>query len=180
MSKSLESWEILTSLAPSRSRKLNFHSLSILDFQDFEEKISFSSRFMRIWNINLVLFSFTEKWWTQCLWCSWDGSICWWRTIGGRGGAGALLGGFGGRAGRRWGWRGWRWHDLIILECSAISSGDNKVLWFWNLCQHLPFKCMLGLIKTQCKMEVRILSGGVPKNLTFHGMSKIDFQPRIE
>ena len=36
---------------------------------------------------------------------------------------------------------------------------------------------MLGLIKTQCKMEVRILSGGVPKNLTFHGMSKIDFQP---
>ena len=36
---------------------------------------------------------------------------------------------------------------------------------------------MLGLIKTQCKMEVRILSGGVPKNLTLHGMSKIDFQP---
>ena len=30
---------------------------------------------------------------------------------------------------------------------------------------------------TQCKMEVRILSGGVPKNLTLHGMSKIDFQP---
>ena len=26
-------------------------------------------------------------------------------------------------------------------------------------------------------MEVRILSGGVPKNLTLHGMSKIDFQP---
>ena len=38
---------------------------------------------------------------------------------------------------------------------------------------------MLGLIKTQCKMEVRILSGGVPKNLTFHGMSKIDFQPEF-
>ena len=31
--------------------------------------------------------------------------------------------------------------------------------------------------KTQCKMEVRILSGGVPKNLTLHGISKIDFQP---
>ena len=30
---------------------------------------------------------------------------------------------------------------------------------------------------TQCKMEVRILSGGVTKNLTLHGMSKIDFQP---
>ena len=28
-------------------------------------------------------------------------------------------------------------------------------------------------------MEVRILSGGVPKNLTFHGMSKIDFQPEF-
>ena len=26
-------------------------------------------------------------------------------------------------------------------------------------------------------MEVRILSGGVTKNLTLHGMSKIDFQP---
>ena len=38
---------------------------------------------------------------------------------------------------------------------------------------------MLGLIKTQCKMEVRILSGGVPKNLTLHGMSKIDFQPEF-
>ncbi len=36
---------------------------------------------------------------------------------------------------------------------------------------------MLGLIKTQCKMEVRILSGGVTKILTLHGMSKIDFQP---
>ena len=32
-------------------------------------------------------------------------------------------------------------------------------------------------IRTQCKIEVRILSGGVPKNLTLHGMSKIDFQP---
>ena len=31
--------------------------------------------------------------------------------------------------------------------------------------------------RTQCKMEVRILSGGVTKNLTLHGMSKIDFQP---
>ena len=35
----------------------------------------------------------------------------------------------------------------------------------------------LKVLKTQCKMEVRILSGGVPKNLTLHGMSKIDFQP---
>ena len=34
-----KSREILTSLAPSRSKKLNFHSL--LDFQDFEEKILF-------------------------------------------------------------------------------------------------------------------------------------------
>ena len=32
-------------------------------------------------------------------------------------------------------------------------------------------------LTTQCKMEVRILSGGVTKNLTLHGMSKIDFQP---
>ena len=38
---------------------------------------------------------------------------------------------------------------------------------------------MLGLIKTQCKMEVRILSGGVTKILTLHGMSKIDFQPEF-
>ena len=36
-----KSREILTSLAPSRSKKLNFHSLSLLDFQDFEEKILF-------------------------------------------------------------------------------------------------------------------------------------------
>ena len=28
-------------------------------------------------------------------------------------------------------------------------------------------------------MEVMILSGGVPKNLTLHGMSKIDFQPEF-
>ena len=34
-------------------------------------------------------------------------------------------------------------------------------------------------VKTQCKMEVRILSGGVPKNLTLLGMSKIDFQPEF-
>ena len=34
-------------------------------------------------------------------------------------------------------------------------------------------------VKTQCKMEVRILSGGVPKNLTLHGMSKIEFQPEF-
>jgi hypothetical protein len=33
--------------------------------------------------------------------------------------------------------------------------------------------------KTQCKMEVRILSGGVTKNLTLHGMSKIYFQPEF-
>ena len=33
------------------------------------------------------------------------------------------------------------------------------------------------MLTTQCKMEVRILSGGVTKNLTLHGMSKIDFQP---
>ena len=32
---------------------------------------------------------------------------------------------------------------------------------------------------TQCKMEVRILSGGVTKILTLHGMSKIDFQPEF-
>ncbi len=36
-----KSREILTSLAPSRSKKLNFHSLSLLHFQDFEEKIFF-------------------------------------------------------------------------------------------------------------------------------------------
>ena len=36
---------------------------------------------------------------------------------------------------------------------------------------------MLQAVMTQCKMEVRILSGGVTKNLTLHGMSKIDFQP---
>ena len=36
-----KSREILTSLAPSRSKKLNFHSLSLLHFQDFEEKILF-------------------------------------------------------------------------------------------------------------------------------------------
>ena len=30
---------------------------------------------------------------------------------------------------------------------------------------------------TQCKMEVRILSGGVTKTLTLLGMSKIVFQP---
>ena len=36
-----KSREILTSLAPSCSRKLNFHSLSLLNFQDFEEKILF-------------------------------------------------------------------------------------------------------------------------------------------
>ena len=41
INKSLESREILTSLAPSRSKKLNFHSLSLLHFQDFEEKILF-------------------------------------------------------------------------------------------------------------------------------------------
>ena len=35
------------------------------------------------------------------------------------------------------------------------------------------------ILKTQCKMEVRILSGGVTKNLTLHGMSKIDFQPEF-
>ena len=40
LSKSLESREISrnTSLAPSRSRKLNFNSLSILNFQDLKEK----------------------------------------------------------------------------------------------------------------------------------------------
>ena len=32
---------------------------------------------------------------------------------------------------------------------------------------------------TQCKMEVRILSGGFTKNLMLHGMSKIDFQPEF-
>ena len=32
---------------------------------------------------------------------------------------------------------------------------------------------------TQCKMDVRILSGGVTKNLTLRGMSKIDFQPEF-
>ena len=37
--------------------------------------------------------------------------------------------------------------------------------------------CTFLVVMTQCKMEVRILSGGVPKNLTLHGMSKIDFQP---
>ena len=41
-----------------------------------------------------------------------------------------------------------------------------------NLTSHIYDKLM-----TQCKMEVRILSGGVTKNLTLHGMSKIDFQP---
>ena len=39
--------------------------------------------------------------------------------------------------------------------------------------------CRLHQIMTQCKMEVRLLSGGVPKNLTLHGMSKIDFQPEF-
>ena len=47
---------------------------------------------------------------------------------------------------------------------SAIKSVSNVY-------QHSIF------LTTQCKMEVRILSGGVTKNLTLHGMSKIDFQP---
>ena len=38
---------------------------------------------------------------------------------------------------------------------------------------------LLVYITTQCKMEVRILSGGVTKILTLHGMSKIDFQPEF-
>ena len=42
---------------------------------------------------------------------------------------------------------------------------------------HFVGKSVLLQFRTQCKMEVRILSGGVPKNLTLHGMSKIDFQP---
>ena len=37
--------------------------------------------------------------------------------------------------------------------------------------------CTFLVVMTQCKMEVRILSGGVTKILTFHRMSKIDFQP---
>ena len=68
----------------------------------------------------------------------------------------------------------------LIMRCLKVL----KVPFLGTPCisrviPHLPFKCMLGLIKTQCKMEVRILSGGVPKNLTFHGMSKIDFQPEF-
>ena len=49
------------------------------------------------------------------------------------------------------------------------DSRDKKILSKTN---SAAFQNM-----TQCKMEVRILSGGVPKNLTLHGMSKIDFQP---
>ncbi len=49
---------------------------------------------------------------------------------------------------------------------SAIKSMSNVY-------QHSIF------LTTQCKMEVRILSGGVTKILTLHGMSKIDFQPEF-
>ena len=51
---------------------------------------------------------------------------------------------------------------MTETRCKTCKGRDN--------CFHL---------KTQCKMEVRILSGGVPKNLTLHGMSKIDFQPEF-
>ena len=47
---------------------------------------------------------------------------------------------------------------------SAIKSMSNVY-------QHSIF------LTTQCKMEVRILSGGVTKILTLHRMSKTDFQP---
>ena len=50
------------------------------------------------------------------------------------------------------------------------QKGDSEIVSALN--EEYPL-----LLMTQCKMEVRILSGGVTKNLTLHGMSKIDFQP---
>ena len=46
----VKSQETLTSLAPSRSREIEFSFLFLFSIliQDFEEKFSFSSRFMRI------------------------------------------------------------------------------------------------------------------------------------
>ena len=63
---------------------------------------------------------------------------------------------------------------------------SNGILCFPTPLHDIACYCVVGLgaravsrktPMTQCKMEVRILSGGVTKNLTLHGMSKIDFQP---
>ena len=59
----------------------------------------------------------------------------------------------------------YNWQVVYLQSAASISAiGMGEFLQFAES-------------MTQCKMEVRILSGGVTKNLTLHGMSKIDFQP---
>ena len=76
-------------------------------------------------------------------------------------------------------------HVLIFLVSLHIVSFKYVMLSTLFLCLYISSVSTIivdyvSLISmTQCKMEVRILSGGVPKNLTLHGMSKTEFQPFI-